>query len=984
MQKPPCQVVRNGNVIELRSPAFVFRLDVADGLRAVSWENRITGRTLAMHRGQELECDLDTAARRIWILGWHGMESAEGRFTPNADPGYRAGFHYAEFNDAKWPSHLNPAFFWQTVCPRHYWARTHVFLPADCRAQPLSLVLGNLGLFDFRFMRVFVNGRVLGTRRVSGRWHEPGVFDFGPQSKGRRFLRFGQDNVIALQLAAPIRRTAWLNELDPKAARSLPFLDHYAPPFEQYLTVGTPLTTPYWRVTQQKGRAAEAVFDLKSSGLAARVIYRWNANEPTLHKFVQITNQSGRDVRLMNVRLGSYRTGAGVSDGEQGFPVYLDDERFVGLAHPAGWAMGENGRVELRQYPGKALAPGERFDCMEIVLGVAAKGGARRAFHDHVRSRMRRVRREHNQPYAIFEPFGSWPIPQDAFLGDKESEALLLDNLRKVGRAQREQGCGFDYYSLEFWADQRGDLERPHADLFPNGFSVLKRELRKHKMKMGLWLDNWCICDNPVMSPSRAGDPAYHSNPDPGRLLHFICLASEPARTIHETALRHHLRTNGVRLLKFDSLRAICYNPAHGHLPGLYSIEAIHESVIGLLRAMDVECADAFLMLYWGYRSPWWLLYADTMFEPGLAMEAATPSPAPTLFARDGVTQGLDQAQWFCNDVPPLGKDSLGVWLSDWPWNSCLGKEHWQKGFVMDLCRGHLLAQPWSDYAWLSPAERRQMAQFLALLRARPECFGNPRFILGNPWKNEPYGYCCTDGRRAFLALYNCVWRDAAIPLQLNSAWGLPDGCTWEIYRWFPNPARLTGDNATMALRPFEIVLLEVAPQGETPTLQRKFTSKKIPSNFVEHTVELKLAVARDPGRKPMPLAQAPDQSKKDRPPQEWAKSATTGTPRVFALAGQAPSSSRGGILVITAERSKNGLAFQGQHPDHEMGIEGTIGKRVARPIPALKGTIYPTAWQTWRIPVPPSACSQPFQFFLTVFVPSEGRVECKGYFIPR
>ena len=75
--------------------------------------------------------------------------------------------------------------------------------------------------------------------------------------------------------------------------------------------------------------------------------------------------------------------------------------------------------------------------------------------------------------------------------------------------------------------------------------------------------------------------------------------------------------------------------------------------------------------------------------------------------------QQVDQAQWHATqvrDVPALGRDSLGVWLSDWPWNNQIGKDRWQGGLVMDLCRGSLLAQIWSDSPWLSPPERKELA----------------------------------------------------------------------------------------------------------------------------------------------------------------------------------------------------------------------------------------------------------------------------------
>ena len=183
---------------------------------------------------------------------------------------------------------------------------------------------------------------------------------------------------------------------------------------------------------------------------------------------------------------------------------------------------------------------------------------------------------------------------------------------------------------------------------------------------------------------------------------------------------------------------------------------------------MDRECPDVFIMLYWCYRSPWWLLYGDTVYDIGMHMEGASFATYPALRARDSDIRRLDSGRWMLKDWPALGWDTLGVWLSNWQWNSRIGKEAWQSSVVMDISRGHLLAQLWSDTPYLSPDERRQMADFIALLKAHPECFRNSRFILGNPWKDEPYGYCCTDGKRAFLAINNGVWHDSTLTLELN------------------------------------------------------------------------------------------------------------------------------------------------------------------------------------------------------------------------
>jgi hypothetical protein len=611
----------------------------------------------------------------------------------------------------------------------------------------------------------------------------------------------------------------------------------------------------------KQGANGEAAFELAADEpkLSATVAYRWNAEQPVLRKFVTITNRSGQEWnRLLNVRLGNYQTDAKaeVPDPDypaflekriddpagknRGFPAYAERQFFVGLAHPAGFATRQESELSLRQLPGVKLAPAASFECMEAVYGVSRDGQARQAFRDHVQSRMRRVLRGHDKPLAIFEPFGAKPKLDDYW----ETEEFVLDNLAKVAEGRRDSGLDWDYYSIDFWTDTKGDLKTPSTTLFPNGFTKILPELKKLGTLPGLWVDSglyghWSIVDNPAIAHARTG-PNSKS----------ICRATEPANRFFIEGYAHQLRENGVRLVKFDTACLACGNPAHEHLPGDYSVESIENALIEFYRSLDRECPDVFIMLYWHYQSPWWLQYADTIYDIGMHMEGASFSPAPALRARDSGTRRLDSGRWLLKDWPALGWDTLGVWLSDWAWNSRVGKEAWQGGVIMDISRGHLLAQLWSDTPYLSPDERRQMADFIALMKAQPECFRNSRFILGNPWKDEPYGYCCTDGKRAFLAINNGVWHDSTLTLELNSAWGLPDGQRWDLYRWWPNPAKLGdthGSKATLALRPFDIVLLEVVPVGEPPTLNRKFEPQAMPTSLAESSRELPITVNGKP-----------------------------------------------------------------------------------------------------------------------------------------
>ncbi|MBI84241.1 MAG: hypothetical protein CMJ81_13650 [Planctomycetaceae bacterium] len=860
---PECQVVQNpeDGRVQLRSPKLVFHLDTKAGLRARAWENQLTGRTLSLGAGAELEVDIDTSQKRISITGWRCTQSQAADSPPDEDIGYRKGFARTEWDDSRWLQVPSPAAGGPGSVTGFDWSRTHVTIPEDADGKQLSLVVGGFGVFDYRYTRVFLNGQQIGLRTTPARWHEPAQIDLGPGTEAHRHVRFGQDNVIALQLSGFVDRVRRLDQLDPKKARKLAMTLVWPAQYEQYLVVGEPTRTPQLRVSRLQvnhGKSAcEAVFELAAEHpkISAVVTYRWNADQPVVRKFVEVVNAGDQEIRVLNVRLGDYRTDAEVSDGEQGFPVYLDGEFFMSLAHPSGWAIGQEGRVLLRHYPGVVLAPGEKFHCMETVLGVAKQEQAREQFVQYVRSRMRRVVRGHDRPYAIFDNFGSWPLREpkegtqeiteqnfrevlEVGMFAKNTEKAMLHSLSRLAEMQKVTGRQFDLCNLHFWFDIHSEMTRFAPERFPTGFAPIKRQLKELGIASGLWINSgyglWS-----TVHPSFAG----------------CCPAQEPLRSAYSKAFRYHIRENGIRLAKFDGLEAMCYSASHDHLPGVYSTEAIHNAVIDTLRHLDDESPVTLLLLYWGYRSPWWLLDSDTLFEPGVFVEAAHPGVLPTLYARDSVTQGLDQAHWFCSEVPRLGKDSLGIWLSDWWWNSSIGKERWREGLVMDMCRGSLLLQLWADHDWLSPPEWRQMTTLFELVRARPECFANSRFILGNPWKDEPYGYCCSDGKRAFIALNNCTWQDNVLSLELNSAWGLPDGPSWELYRWYPDPARLVGEAKTftrqvsIALRPFEVVLLEAVPSGRSPSLERKFTERPTSFAFAEPSRPVEVTLGQ-PGEK--------------------------------------------------------------------------------------------------------------------------------------
>src|SRR5216117_358596 len=160
---PDISVTRTGARIELRSPQFGFALDLSDGLRAVRWENRVAGRTLELGGGSELEIDLDAAEKRIGITGWKFARAQETDGPPDEEQGFRAGFARLEFDDASWTPVMAPNGDFGPSSG-FAWVRRRIRLDDADRGKPIFFTMGGWGLFDFQYLRIFVNGQPVGVR----------------------------------------------------------------------------------------------------------------------------------------------------------------------------------------------------------------------------------------------------------------------------------------------------------------------------------------------------------------------------------------------------------------------------------------------------------------------------------------------------------------------------------------------------------------------------------------------------------------------------------------------------------------------------------------------------------------------------------------------------------------------------------------------------------------------------------------------------
>jgi len=741
----------------------------------------------------------------------------------------------------------------------------------------------------------------------------------------------------------------------------------------------------------------EAVFELYGEEVNAKVIvtYSWDGTEPVLTKVVNIINEGTTEWdRLLDIHLGTYMTDAvpfkdpdwpvlvtkspwgnaeldyweEPAGSSRGYPSYLENQFFIGLAHPSGFSLLIGQKLELHHHPGINIESKKEFTTMQAVYGVAQDGEARDGFKRHICSRMRRVLRGHDHPYAIIDTCGAQNNTDEKF--DNVTEEWCLNHVSKLAQAQRDFGLHFDNYVIEFWHDPKGDIKECDPKRFPYNFDKITPTLNNMGTNLGLWLssgyqtaektmDTWTIGANPALIDCSAT----------GNGKGVICRSTPPANQMYIDGFIYQIRKNHIRQIKFDcagenahNITPLCNNPKHKHLPGvLYSIESNHNAQIDLLTALDKECPEVFFTLYWGHFSPWWLMYGDTIYDIGFRMEMASYALTPALFARSSNVRRLDQGKYMAaKDYPEIAWDTLGISLSDWSWNNRLGSDKWQEGVLMDICRGSMLLHIWSDNDCIPANDRPQLAEFINLLKASPECFRNPHPI-GNPFKDDWWGYCCSNGEKAMIAIDNGSWEDQLITLELNPLWGLPKDVDWDIYCWYPNHIKFKSSNnysfgakEKIFIRPFTAILLEIVPKSHKPSLNNNnWKEESIPIHFFERSnaVEISSSIQR------------------------------TDNGSSFSVTGKLPLIKGSGWLAITTEFIKAGKPFLSLN-NKPSSIKGNLdGKSVEIEV-ALNNPNYPAPWQTYRLKLNKSSSIKEFQLSGNTMLESDIELIIKAHFV--
>jgi hypothetical protein len=572
-------------------------------------------------------------------------------------------------------------------------------------------------------------------------------------------------------------------------------------------------------------------FTLRSDSSGIEATLRFELDGAVRRKRATLKNSSDREILILDILLDDFAIDAALEGGGQGQPVFAAGELFAAMEHPSGWNEAQAGRIKLSHCPGRRLAPGETLSSHTALIGAAPLGGALPAFVSWIQERCLRLKKK---TVSVYTPFGinnQWGLCSTL---DDEQALHVLGVLERW----RKKGARFDYFTLDTgWVDYGHDLTRFRPVAFPEGPQAVIGRVEAIGMKFGLWFaTSWGSQSCWDYLPAWGGrePPALTYRNGHAAMTDYtgsFCLAAEPYFALLKSAVLHHVRNNGVRFLKFDGGNYACDNLSHGHLPGKYAVERMHEMLIELADAARAEAPDVFVMWYWGLRSPFWALHGDTIFESGLFMEGSGTSAVPTIHYRDSVTLAQDQNACNAKTIPPIAKDSLGVWLADTRWGNYMGRERWREALVMDLGRGNLLfPNLWGDVYLLDDDDVAFLARMSAFARKNEQLLLRPRTLIGDPMKNDAYGYAYFEQDRGLVFLNNAHFASRKVELTLGPENGLlaKPGAALRVVSHFPERQQLLreegiglhiGDTLTLSLRPFESLLLEVVATARSVRL---------------------------------------------------------------------------------------------------------------------------------------------------------------------
>jgi len=510
-----------------------------------------------------------------------------------------------------------------------------------------------------------------------------------------------------------------------------------------------------------------------------------------------------QDEQVSRIALLQARASGAVVDGKvKGSPVVAGND-YLMIENPLADAEAhiESDMVSLWLDNALPLRKGMSLT-VSAVIGTTAPGQLRRDFLSYLEA-------ERAHPYRTFLHYNSW---YDIGYFNPYSEADALDRIHAFGeelsvkRGVRISSFMFD----DGWDDRTGKWGFSAA--FPHGFLPLKVAAARYGAAPGVWLSPWGGYGDPKQQRVAGGKAAGFEVIDGGFAL------SGPAYydAFHKATLSL-VTQQGVNQFKVDGT-----GNADKVFPGS-RFNSDFDAAIHLVADLRAAKPDVFMNITTGtYPSPAWLIYADSIWRGG----------EDHAFA--GV--GTPRQRWMTyRDQQTYENIVIGGPL--FPLNALMlhGLIYAQHAEKLDRDPGHdfpaevhsyfgsgtALQEMYITPSLLTSDDWDVLAEAANWSRANADVLRDTHWIGGDPGRLDIYGWAAWSPRKAIITLRNPSDRPQSFALDIGSALELPSGSArtfiahspWKADAAQPSTTLVAGQPATLTLKPFEVLNLELSPR---------------------------------------------------------------------------------------------------------------------------------------------------------------------------
>lgn len=491
--------------------------------------------------------------------------------------------------------------------------------------------------------------------------------------------------------------------------------------------------------------------------------------------------------------------GAQVLGSVKGSPIVSGDI-FLGFEHPLSDSKVTRDRATAsidRELPLKA---GQSVTYTSVV-GVTHTGQLRRDFLTY-------IERERAHPYRTFLHYNSW---YDLGRFNPYDEAGALDRINTFGRELHDKrGVTLNSFLFDDGWDNHASLWSFNQG-FPNGFTNVRTTAEKYGTDPGIWMSPWGGYAGPKKERLEYGKQQGFEIVGNG----FALSGPKYYARFREVCLEM-IRKYGVNQFKFDGT---------GNADSVFKgseFDSDFDAAIHLIGDLRQEKPDIYINLTTGtYPSPFWLLYADSIWRGGEDDSVAGVGP----YRERWITyRDADTYDEVVKAGPLYPLNSLMLHGMIYAERHKQLKEDPSNDFRNEIRSyfgtGTQLQEMYITPSLLSTQNWDDLAEAANWSRNNAAVLKDTHWVGGDPAWEEVYGWASWTPKKAILVLRNPSDKPQTIKLDPQAIFELPQGAAKTFTAH--SPWKDDAGKAALQLRaglphefqlaPFEVLTLDVTP----------------------------------------------------------------------------------------------------------------------------------------------------------------------------